>query len=345
MDFATDAQRWQAVLDRETAAEGQFYYAVRTTGVFCRPSCPARHPRRENVSFFETSEAAQAAGYRACQRCKPLEIAASRQAIARVLELLETREPTPTLAELGREVGWSPFHLQRSFKRATGVSPRAYAAALKAERLRAGLKAGESVTGAMLDAGYGSSRSLYAASGTALAMTPGAYRRGGAGERIMHAAAESPLGRFTVAATERGVCALRFGDDDEALLQELASEFPRASWVHEPTALAPHIAAVQAHLEGRSPALELPLDVKATDFQRRVWALLRDIPYGETRSYTQIAEALGAPTAVRAVARACATNPVALVVPCHRVVRANGDLSGYRWGLDRKQALLDLEKG
>lgn len=335
---------WNAVLRRDAAADGTFYYAVKTTGIYCRPSCPSRHARRENVSFHDTSQAAEAAGFRPCKRCQPEAVSPQQQRIAQAMRLLETLEPTPTLPELGRQLGVSPTHLQRHFKRATGVSPRQYAAAHRAQRLRDGLKEGAPVTTASFDAGYGSSRALYEAAKDELGMTPKAYQAGGQGTRIRYAIADSPLGRFLLAATERGICSLRFGED-ATLVAELKAEFPKAELEAEETALAPMIAAVQAHLAGRQPQLELPLDVKATAFQQRVWAILREIPYGETRSYQEIARMMGEPNATRAVARACATNPVALVVPCHRVVRTGGALSGYRWGIERKQALLEQERG
>jgi AraC family transcriptional regulator of adaptative response/methylated-DNA-[protein]-cysteine methyltransferase len=340
--YATDEARWEAVVSRDPAAEGAFYYGVRSTGIYCRPTCPARRPRRDNVVFFDTAEGAERAGFRACRRCEPGQVSARQQMIARVQHLLDTMEPTPSLARLGEAVGLSPAHLQRAFKRATGLSPREYAAARRGRRLRAGLRNGASVTEAMYDAGYGSPRALYEAAPAELGMSPSAYRRGGQGQRIAYAVTESPLGPLLLAATDRGVCVLRFGAD--VRVQELRAEFPRATLVHDPAAVAGYTEAVLAYLGGREARLDAPLDVRATAFQQRVWAALREIPYGETRSYSEVARSIGAPSAVRAVARACATNPVALIVPCHRVVRASGDLGGYRWGLERKQALLDRER-
>ena len=341
--FADDATRWQAVLGRDPAADGVFYYGVRSTGVYCRPTCPSRRPRRDNVAFFGTPEAAERAGFRACQRCHPTAVSAQQQAVARVQHLLETVEPTPSLAELGEAVGLSPQHLQRTFKRTTGLSPKEYTDARRAERLKAGLQNGASVTEALYDAGYGSSRAVYDAAGAHLGMTPSAYRRGGRGERVAYALTDSPLGRLLVAATDRGVCAVRFGEDD-GLVRGLQAEFPQATLVADPAAVEPYSRAVLEHLAGRQPRLDLPLDVQASAFAQRVWAALRAIPYGETRSYREVAQMIGAPNAVRAVARACATNPVAVVVPCHRVVRTGGALSGYRWGVERKRALLDRER-
>jgi AraC family transcriptional regulator of adaptative response/methylated-DNA-[protein]-cysteine methyltransferase len=337
-------ERWQAVLQRARAYDGRFVYAVLSTGIYCRPTCPSRRPRRENVRFYDSIEAAAQAGFRPCQRCQPHKASAEQRVVAQVQQLLRSAETPPTLAALGATVGLSPFHLQRLFKKATGLSPREYANLHRAQRLKEELKAGSSVTDALYEAGYGSSRALYEAASQHLGMTPGAYRRGGAGERIAYACAQTPLGTVLVAATGRGLCALRFGEGDgAALVAELRAEFPRAVLVEAPHELAPYIDAVQAYLAGRRQGLDLPLDLQATAFQQRVWKALRDIPYGEVRSYKQVAEMIGEPKAVRAVARACAANPVALAVPCHRVVRTGGDLSGYRWGVARKEALLRQE--
>lgn len=337
-------ERWNAVLQRDPTADGRFYYGVVSTGIYCRPSCPSRRPKRENVRFFESTEAAEQAGLRPCRRCHPQDVSTQQRVVAQVQQLLQTAETAPSLAQLGEAVGLSPFHLQRLFKRATGLSPREYANLCRVERLKAGLKQGATVTEALYEAGYGSSRALYDQVQQHLGMTPSTYRRGGAGERIAYACAETPLGSVLVAATGRGLCALRFGEAESRLVAELAGEFPRADLVREPEELHPYVEAVQAHLSGRQASLDLPLDVQATAFQQRVWSALRAIPYGEVRSYREVAAMIGQPAAVRAVARACATNPVALAVPCHRVVRANGDLSGYRWGVDRKRLLLDREQ-
>ncbi|MFZ5826375.1 MAG: bifunctional DNA-binding transcriptional regulator/O6-methylguanine-DNA methyltransferase Ada [Bacillota bacterium] len=341
---AADEVRWQAVVQRDGRADGLFYYGVASTGIYCRPSCPSRRPRRENVRFFDSQEAAEQAGFRPCRRCRPEALSTQQRVVAQVQELLQTAETPPSLAELGTAVGLSPFHLQRLFKRATGLSPREYANHCRLERLKVGLKQGATVTEALYEAGYGSSRALYDQAQTHLGMTPSAYRRGGAGERIAYACAETPLGWVLVAATGRGLCALRFGEAEGALVAELAAEFPRAALVPGASELAPYVEAVKAYLSGGRTSLDLPLDVKATAFQQQVWGALRSIPYGEVRSYREVAAMIGQPAAVRAVARACATNPVALAVPCHRVVRANGDLSGYRWGVERKQRLLERER-
>jgi AraC family transcriptional regulator of adaptative response/methylated-DNA-[protein]-cysteine methyltransferase len=338
-----DDARWAAVLARDAAADGTFYYGVRSTGVYCRPSCPARRPRRDRVAFFDTGAAAEAAGYRACRRCRPREVSARQRLVAGVQQLLDTAESPPTLADLSAALGASPTYLQRAFKQATGLTPRQYAAARRAARLRAELRRGATVTEATYEAGYGSSRALYDGAGAELGMRPSAYRAGGRGERIAYAVVESPLGPMLVAATAQGVCALKFGDAD-ALVGELRAEFPEATVVEDAAAVAGHVGVVLEHLAGRRAGLDLPLDVRATAFQERVWAALRAIPYGETRTYREVAEAIGAPRAARAVARACATNPVALVVPCHRVVRGGGALSGYRWGVERKRRLLAQER-
>lgn len=340
--YLSDEDRWRAVVARDPRADGAFLYAVRTTGVYCRPSCPSRAAKRTNVLFADDAAAARRLGFRACKRCRPDEVAPGQAAIAQAMRLLETQEPAPSLSALGQAVGLSPTHLQRVFKRATGLSPREYAAARRAERLRGELRGGADVTSASYAAGYGSSRGLYADAAAELGMTPGAYRKGGAGTRIAYGVGASALGPVFVAATPAGVCAVRFGEA-QAVLPELAAEFPRAELVADADAVAPHLTAVLAHLADAGVGLALPLDVKATAFQRRVWDALRTIPPGETRTYTEVAQLIGEPSAVRAVARACATNPVALAVPCHRVVRTGGALAGYRWGLERKRALLARE--
>lgn len=293
--------------------------------------------------FFATPAEAEQAGFRPCLRCRPGAVSAQQQVVARVRQLLEESDPAPTLAELGQAVGMSPFHLQRLFKQATGLSPRQYAAARRAERLKQELRQGASVTTALYDAGYGSARALYADAHRQLGMSPGSYRKGGQGQQIAYGFSDTPIGRMLIAATSKGICAVRFGAD-EPLLAELRSEFPRAEIVANQQAVEAYAEAVLAHLAGRDTRLDLPVDVDATAFQQRVWAALRAIPYGETRSYSEVAAMIGEPSAVRAVARACATNPVALVVPCHRVVRTGGALSGYRWGVERKRRLLDQER-
>ncbi len=343
-----DEDRWRAVEARDAAYDGAFVYAVDTTGVYCRPSCPSRRPRRRHVRFFELPEAAEGAGFRACLRCRPRDIAArdSRvDAVRRACRFIEAQDDgPPTLAALSGEVGLSPHHLQRTFKRLVGVTPRQYADARRLSRLKARLRAGDRVAGALYEVGYGSSSRLYERAGGQLGMTPAAYRRGGRGWRVGFGIVRSSLGRLLVAATARGVCAVCLGDDDAALERGLRGEFPAAEIARDDAGLGDWIGGIAAHLEGARPHVGLPLDIQATAFQRRVWEELRRIPYGETRSYGEVARAIGRPTAARAVARACAANPVALVVPCHRVVRGDGGLGGYRWGAARKAALLEKER-
>lgn len=348
MEQMDDDQRWQAVLAHDPNADGRFYYAVRSTGIYCRPSCPARRPQRGNVGFFADADAAERAGYRPCRRCHPRDggaDAASREAVLRACALIAARDTVPTLAELGAHVGLSPAHLQRVFTQAMGVSPRRYAAARRLDRAKERLQGGDSVTTALYGAGYGSARGFYEQAPDQLGMPPAVYRNGGRGQRLAYTLVASRLGRLLIAATARGICAVRIGEpnEDEALVAALRAEFPAAAIERDDALLAPEASVLLDHLAGRRLDLDLPLDVQGTAFQARVWAALRAIPRGETRSYSQVAAAIGAPTAARAVARACATNPVALVVPCHRVVGADGSLAGYRWGVERKRRLLDSE--
>lgn len=342
-----DEARWQIVLAREVCINERFVYAVRSTGVYCRPGCPSKRPRRENVMFFPVPDAAEKAGFRPCQRCRPQ---SSRPAspqldmIGKACGLIEQRAETPlTLAKLGQQLHVSPYHLERTFKRFLGITPREYADALRLERLKSSLREDRDVTTALYEAGYGSSRSLYECAPDHLGMTPATYRRGGRGMEIAYTTVHSPLGRLLVARTERGICAVSLGDSDNTLAEELQAEYPEATIHRDNARLGLWVTALVAHLCGSRPELDVPLDVRATAFQWRVWQELRRIPYGETRSYSQIAKALGQPKAVRAVANACAANPAALVIPCHRVVRDTGDSGGYRWGAERKQALLSRE--
>lgn len=344
---------WNAVLERDPALDGTFVFAVRTTGVYCRPSCPSRRPLRANVEFFAAPGDAAAAGYRACKRCEPnaMDTAADR-AVARARAWLEAHAGEPvTLAALAREAAMSPHHLQRTFKRVVGVSPSQYAAALRAERLKEHLRSGATVSRATYDAGYGASSRVYDAAERQLGMTPAAYRRGGKGVRIRFVTSTTEFGRLLVAATDRGVCSVMLGDDDAGLERALADEFPNAERTRVVATgegnedLRGWAESVSAHLAGTLPDLTVELDVGGTALQRRVWSELSRIPYGETRSYAELAAAAGAPRAVRAVASACARNPVALVVPCHRAVRKGGELGGYRWGLERKARLLAHEQG
>lgn len=337
-----DERRWRAVVERDVRAEGRFVYAVATTRIYCRPTCPSRRPNRTNVAFYTTPRAAEAAGFRACKRCTPADVSREQRVVAAVQAQIEAAHATPTLTELSVAVGLSPSHLQRVFKRATGMSPKQYANARKAEQMKGELATADTVVGAQYDAGFGSGRAAYASVTEHLGMSPGRFKRGGAGETIRYAHGDGPLGRFLVAATERGVCALRFGGDEDTRA-ELHDEFPAAEIRRDEARIGPLVERVIDHLRTLDDTLTLELDVQATEFQRRVWSALRAIPAGETRTYGEVAEAIGAPNAVRAVARACATNPVALVVPCHRVIRANGDLAGYRWGVERKRTLIASE--
>ena len=351
---------WEAVQARDRGADGAFVYAVRSTGIYCRPSCPSRRPRREQVSFFALPEAAEQQGFRACLRCHPRNIRLRDPrigAVSRVCREIEARvsnageengEKRLTLSSLGARAGMSPHQLERAFRGVMGITPRQYADAQRMRRLKSRLKKGDDVTTALYDAGFGSSSRLYERAPSHLGMTPATYRQGGAGMQIHFTIATSPLGRLLVGATKRGISALYLGETDAKLETELRKEYPRAEIVREgraPDALEGWVGKILAHLRGQEPHLDLPTDVQATAFQRRVWEELRRIPYGATRTYTQVARAIGKPTAIRAVARACATNPVSVVVPCHRVVREDGNLAGYRWGLSRKQALLEKEIG
>lgn len=337
---------WQAVLRRDAGCDGTFVYGVGSTRIFCRPSCPARRPQRQQARFFATAAAATQAGFRPCKRCRPEQAwAPPMERVHQACRLIAANPDTPlSLAELSRQLGGSPFHLQRTFKQVTGITPREYAAALRLGRVKARLRAGESVIHALYDAGYGSSRGLYERAPTQLGMTPATYGRGGQGAQINFRIVACRLGFLLIAATRAGVCAVSLGADPAALEATLRQEFPAADLQQDAAGLDAWAQSLLRFLQGQEPHLDLPLDVQATAFQWRVWQALRSIGYGETRSYAQVAAAIGQPAAVRAVARACATNPVALAIPCHRVVRGNGASSGYRWGLARKQALLAQEQ-
>jgi AraC family transcriptional regulator of adaptative response/methylated-DNA-[protein]-cysteine methyltransferase len=346
MNTLTDAQRWQAVLDRDARYDGRFVFGVRTTGIYCKPSCPARHPRPENVVFFTAPKQAEIAGYRACKRCRPNTLGLREpnlELIQRVCRALEARpDDPPTLADLAKQFHLSPYHLQRTFKRLVGVTPKQYTLALRAQRLKDELRDSDTVTTAAFNAGFNGLSRLYEQ--PALGMTPDRYRRGGAALEIGYAVVESPLGWLLVAATAQGICSVKLGDSPRALEAELRNEFAAATLQSDPPNLRRWVGEIVDYLRGEQPHLDLPTDVRATAFQRRVWEELRRIPPGETRSYSAVAEALGKPKAARAVARACALNPTALVVPCHRVVGEDGQLRGYRWGLERKRRLLEQEK-
>lgn len=340
---------WQAVLDHDAHYDGEFVYAVRTTGVYCRPACPSRRPLRQNAQFFDTPALAEEGGFRACQRCHPNAISLPEphldlvQEICRALEM-EMEHP-PTLNALAEQFHLSPYHLQRTFKRIVGVTPRQYAAAQRIERLKSHLKNGNSVTDAVYEAGYQSSSSVYQQAADQLGMAPARYQRGGIAERISYTVVRCSLGSLLVATTEKGICSVRLGDSETELTMTLYDEFPAATIQRQDADLAEYVAVLLSYLDGERPHLDLPLDVQATAFQQRVWEALRMIPYGSTRSYREVAEAIGKPTAVRAVAQACGANSAALVIPCHRVVREDGSLGGYRWGVERKQTLLAKESG
>jgi AraC family transcriptional regulator of adaptative response/methylated-DNA-[protein]-cysteine methyltransferase len=342
-----DDRRWNAVCAREAADDGEFVFAVSSTGVYCRPSCAARRPLRKNVHFFSTNEQAEEAGYRACLRCRPKSVSGNAQsdAVKAICRFIEQHLDEPvTLARLGKEFHQSPFHLQRRFKAALGITPREYADSCRLRSLKRNLQAGDSVTRAMYDAGYGSSSRLYEKTASQLGMTPDKYRRGAIAAAIRYTCADSPLGRMLIAATERGVCAIQFARSDGELLEGLRREFPFATRKSDEGGLRSWAGALLKHMKGKQLDSSLPLDIRATAFQRRVWSYLQSIPFGGTRSYSQVAKGIGRPTAVRAVARACATNPVAIMIPCHRVVRGDGSMGGYRWGIDRKKALLEIER-
>jgi AraC family transcriptional regulator of adaptative response/methylated-DNA-[protein]-cysteine methyltransferase len=341
-----DDPRWAAVRARDGRADDTFFYSVKTTGVYCRPSCAARLARPENVAFHATAADAERAGFRPCKRCKPDQPpAAERQAtqVAALCRLIENSDDVPTLEELASHAGLSVFHTHRLFKAVTGVTPKAYAAAHRASRVRRGLEASSTVTEAIYGAGYNSSARFYEKSNELLGMTPTKYRSGGAESRIRFAIGECSLGSILVAATERGVCAILLGDDPEALAHDLERRFPRAELIGADAGFEALVANVVGLVEKPWAATKLPLDIRGTAFQQRVWQALSKIPAGKTMTYAELADAIGAPRAVRAVAQACASNALAVAIPCHRVVRADGNLAGYRWGVERKRTLLARE--
>ena len=341
---------WAAIVTGDAASTAGFIYGVTSTKIYCRPGCSSRRPRRDRVRFFADTTGARAAGFRACRKCRPDAAEAPEESVLRAVALIEAacgadgEGRLPTLVDLGQATGLSPSHLQKRFKAQLGVSPRAFSDRLRREALRDGLRAGEGVAGATYGAGYGSSSRIYEAGGARLGMTPATYAKRGRGAEISFSIAESSLGRLLVGATARGVCAVYLGDNDSELEDELRDEFPAAAIRRDRDALEAHVAHVLATLDSGTPSSALTLDVRASAFQAQVWEALRAIPVGETRTYGEIARTLGVPKGARAVGRACATNPVSLVIPCHRAVREDGGLGGYRWGLERKQALLDRER-
>ena len=338
---------WNAVLTKDPGFDGQFVFAVSSTGIYCRPSCPSRRPKRENVSFFALPAAAQNAGFRSCLRCHPDDVRRTDPQLEMVQEVCRLIEnsngDTVTLDSLSSQIGVSSFHLQRTFKSIMGMSPSNYAETQRVNKFKQSVQAGEKITDAIYDAGFGSSSRLYELASSQLGMTPATYGKGGRGALIRYAIDNSPLGRLLVASTDKGVCSVRLGDSDNALTEELQREFFAAEILLDESRLRTALAAVVDHLNDKTPRIDLPLDIRATAFQRQVWEQLQKIPLGETHSYSQVAKGIGQEKAVRAVARACATNPVALVIPCHRVIREDKSLGGYRWGLDRKKKLLERE--
>lgn len=340
--------RWKALASRDGAADGTFVYGVTSTGVYCRPSCPSRRPRADRVRFFDTTSEAKHAGFRACKRCRPDTVGLVQPGIDAVRRasayLAANADQTITLAHLARVATMSAHHLQRRFKAIVGLSPREFQSAVRAGKLRTSLRDGRDVTTAIYEAGYGSPSRVYEAAPTGKGMSLANYRRGGAGMRIGYSTMQSPVGLVLIAATDHGVCAVKIGSTESALARELAREFPAAQIEADSKPRSEWVKAIAKHLRGEAPSLDLPIDVRATAFQWKVWRALQRIPYGETRAYAEVAKSIGKPTAVRAVARACATNPVALVVPCHRVVPSAGGVGGYRWGKARKARLLESEK-
>lgn len=346
--FQDDTARYRALENRDRTADGAFIVAVKTTGIYCRPVCPSRTPKRQNVMFFKLPEEARAAGFRACKRCHP-DDAAPRDpgldAVRAACRLIEAAEDeAPTLDALGRTAGLSPFHLQRTFKSVMGITPRQYWDARRLKRLKHNLRSGEDVTSALYGAGYGSSSRLYEKAGAQLGMTPASYGKGGAGAVIAYAFADTALGLVIVGATTAGICFVGIGDTEADLLKELRHDYPAATFAADPSGLGETVSEVAATLEGREPHRSLPLDIRGTAFQRQVWEALQAIPMGETRTYAELAAGIGRPKAIRAVGSACAKNPVSLLIPCHRAVGTDGTLRGYRWGLSRKKTLIETER-
>lgn len=343
----TEDDMFAALVDRDIRVDGRVFYAITSTGIYCRPVCPARKPLRKNVRFFMSTASAERAGYRACRRCHPKE-ALRDPAMELVEQVCLDIDLHPdgdvSLRAIADRIGSSPHHLQRTFKAMLGVSPKEYIAARRIERFKSSVREGNGVAAAIYDAGYGSSSRLYERAHAELGMTPGAYRDGGPGIAISYTTIETELGSLLVARTANGICAVRLGSTPEELIDLLMAEFPLAVAVDGDPALADAVGKITAHFAGSLAKLDLPLDVRATAFQRRVWEALQSIPSGETRTYAQVAQSIGQPTAFRAVATACASNPVAIVVPCHRVVRTDGGLGGYRWGIERKAEILDRER-
>ncbi len=339
--------RWQAILRRDPNADGSFYYSVKSTGVYCRPSCPARVAKPENVQFHHSCEAAEQAGFRPCKRCKPRQESLHSQHARMVVNIcayIDASDQPPPLDELAARAGLSSYYFHRLFKSITGLTPRAYATAQRNRRIRLELQGSATITNAIFDAGYSSSSRFYENAEQILGMTPGDYRAGGSNNEIRFALGECSLGSILVAQSDRGVCAISLGDDPETLLRELQDRFAQASLIGADAEFEQRVAHIIAYVEAPGIGLELPLDIRGTAFQQRVWQALREIPAGATASYSEVAQRIGSPAAVRAVASACAANTLAVAIPCHRVVRQDGKLSGYRWGIERKRSLLDREQ-
>jgi len=346
--FSGDEERWEAVTRRDPRADGAFYYSVRTTGVYCRPSCAARLARRENVRFHSNPEEAERAGFRACKRCRPKEVGLAAQraaAVAKACRLIETAEELPSLDALAESAGMSRYHFHRVFKSVAGVTPKAYAAAHRARRVREELPNSATVTEAIYGAGFNSNARFYATASETLGMTPTDFRSGGKGASIRFAVGECSLGSVLVAVTEKGVCAILLGDEPGALVRDLEDRFPKASLIGGDAGFEQWVAKVIGFVEAPALGLDLPLHVRGTAFQHRVWRALREIPPGSTTTYAEVARRIGAPKSVRAIGQAVGANPLAVAIPCHRVVRSDGGLSGYRWGVERKRVLLKREAG
>jgi AraC family transcriptional regulator, regulatory protein of adaptative response / methylated-DNA-[protein]-cysteine methyltransferase len=336
----------EAVQKRDKTFDGKFVYAVKSTKIYCRPSCSSRKPKNKNIELFSIPELAKRAGYRACKRCQPDEakiVDPQLEKVQAICHYIEHHLEAISLERLSAAFSLSPSHLQRTFTTIVGVSPQAYAEAYRMNKIKTALQNGDDISGATYDAGYSSASRLYSKAASELGMTPKTYQQKGKDTLIRYSVTGSPFGKMLIAATEKGICAVRLGDTKKELEETLRSEFSNADFIHDDATLKGYVEAILANLNGNLPHLDLPLDVKATAFQKRVWQELQKIPYGETRSYGDVAEALGEPKAVRAVARACATNSVGVVIPCHRVIGANGSLSGYRWGIERKRKLLERE--
>ena len=340
-----DEKFWQATVERDRRADGQFVFAVRSTRIYCRPSCPARRPLRQNALFFKNPQEAESSGFRACRRCRPKEVDFASSLVSKAAALLaKSVEESVRLETIAAEVGSSPAGLRRAFRAMTGLSPREFAEAARMKRFKKLLREGLTIAEALYSCGFGSPSRIYEKTNSHLGMTPGEYRKGAPGVNMEYSITRTTLGSVLIATTEKGISAIYLGENDKQLISELRAEYPKAQLQQKSTSHGDWTREVCHRMEGAKPSVELPLDVQATAFQRRVWNELQKIPPGATRTYTEIAHALGKPESVRAVARACATNPVSIAIPCHRVIRKDGQLAGYRWGLKRKQELLERER-